>query len=74
MQHNKAHEHLSMGLSKGNVSTSMDPVSAGRCPLFHALLQTHTEVCFLTNVGPTMVILLSWLFGAFSPCWDVVMT
>lgn len=52
----------------------MDPVSAGRCPLFHALLQTHTEVCFLTIVGPTMVILLSWLFGAFSSRWDVIMT
>lgn len=44
------------------------------CPLFLALLQTHTEVCFLTNVGPTMVILLSWLFGAFSPRQEVIMT
>lgn len=35
---------------------------------------THTDVCFLTLVGPTMVILLSWLFGAFSPHWDVIVT
>lgn len=48
----------------------------GRCCLFHDLLETDVDVCFLTIVQPALVILLSCLFAisAFCPPGDVIVT
>lgn len=58
------------------MNTEMDPVSMGCCRLFHDLLETDIDVCFLMIVQLTLVILLSWLFAisAFCPHGDVIVT
>ena len=52
------------------------PDFMGRFCLFRDLLETDMDVCFLTIVRPTLVILLSCLFAiiAFCPRWDVILT